>query len=47
MSPKPVLIGIHLIPLVFVSSSTDPLFTHEAFVTQLLLLSVVTRLQVC
>ena len=47
MSPKPVLIGIHLIPLVFVSSNTDPLFTHEACVTQLPLLSVVTRLQVC
>ena len=47
MLPKPVLIGISFLPLVFVSSNTDPLFTHEACVTQLPLLSVVTRLQVC
>ena len=44
---KPVLTGIHFIPHVFVSPDTDPLFTHEACVTQLPLLSVVTRLQVC
>ena len=44
---KPVLTGIHFIPHVFVSPDTDPLFTHEACVTQLSPLSVVTRLQVC
>ena len=45
--PKSLIIDIDFIPLVFVSSNTDPLFTHEACVTQLPLLSVVTRLQVC
>ena len=42
-----MLVGIDFIPLVFVSSNTDPLFTHEACVTQLPLLSGAAGLQVC
>ena len=37
----------HFIPLVLVSSNTDPLITHEACVTQLPPLSGAAGLQVC
>ena len=47
MLPKSFLTDNIFIPLVFVISNTDPLFTHEACVTQLAPLSGAAGLQVC
>ena len=47
MLPKSFLTDNIFVPMVFVSSSTDSLFTHEAFVALLPLLSGAAGLQVC